>query len=185
MVHDRDQPLLEGVWCLAPPHGCVNEVLNLSSAGHWTCWSLLVWNLRSFGVESETGPRTQTARRDGRKGSPSRLGGGRFRKKGAYIRGLGTERPGDLCTRLPARILKAYAEALMGFSPILSPDGVNIMFSLRAASLKMVPMVGTLWGCTFQGWGRGEEPLFSWVQLKGHPVITPSQWPHPTPLLHL
>lgn len=46
----------------------------------------------------------------------------------------------------PTRILKVYGEALVGFSHMYHPDGSGTPCSLKAASLKTVPAVGTVGG---------------------------------------
>lgn len=45
---------------------------------------------------------------------------------------------------LPTRIFKVYVEALMGFSDLDHPDGLETQCSLKAMTLKMTPAVGTV-----------------------------------------
>lgn len=50
----------------------------------------------------------------------------------------------------------------------------------QACIPEVAPTVGTMRERTFQGWGRGEEPPSTQVQLIGQLVVTASPSPPPT-----
>lgn len=85
-------------------------------------------------VKSETGPCTSLYQKEA---AHFRLVGGRFNKPGNYIQGLswGAAR-WQTCLPLPSRTLKVCTEALMGFSPVFSPDGLSNTFLSQSCSLE-------------------------------------------------
>ena len=70
------------------------------------------------------------------------------------------------------RILEEHTEALTGFSHVYHSDGLNnTLLSQGDSSWNTVIMWA---GCSFQGWGDGEEPLIAQVQLTSQPEVTSS-----------
>ena len=72
----------------------------------------------------------------------------------------------------PARILKSYLEVLPGLSHVYHPDGFNNSLLCQGDSSWNTVIMWA--GCSFQGWGDGEEPLIAQVQLTGQPEVTTS-----------
>jgi len=71
------------------------------------------------------------------------LGGGSFNKQGKlHIRLVLGGRKMSRSLHLPTRILRVYIEALMGFSHIQSPDGLNNTFLSQGYILEMAPTMG-------------------------------------------
>ena len=77
----------------------------------------------------------------------------------------------------PARILKVYIEALMGFSHVSVQMVSTTHYSLKSVSLKWL-LVWEWWvEYTFQEQGRGGEPL---LLLLDQLAVVSSQWPPAT-----
>ena len=72
----------------------------------------------------------------------------------------------------PARILKSYLEVLSGFSHVYHSDGLNNSLLCQGDSSWNTVIMWA--GCSFQGWGDGEEPLIAQVQLTSQPEVTSS-----------
>lgn len=108
-------------------------------------------------------PSTKRAKREKKTGHSRMLGGG-FKWGNSPTRmilGIETE-----TTHLPTRILTVHTKALVVFSQKNRPYGLMTPCFPKATSLEQLP----LWDeCTFQGKGRGEEPLMASGQFMGHP----------------
>ena len=76
---------------------------------------------------------------------------------------------------LPARILKVYIEALMGFSHTYHPDGLDNAMLSQGYILENSFHCGTGQNNVYSKYrGEGEEPLTVWVQLADQPEVTSS-----------
>lgn len=69
--------------------------------------------------------------------------------------------------------LKAFREALTGFSHVYHPEGLKNTV-LKAVSLKTAPTVGKVGGWYTPRRGRSEESLIAHVQLARLPTVTSS-----------
>lgn len=79
----------------------------------------------------------------------------------------------------PNRILRAYIEALTGFSLVYSSDGLNNTDSLKAASLKQLLVKNV----HFRDRGAGKEPPIAQVRLEDQPAVgltSPAPFPQHT-----
>lgn len=73
------------------------------------------------------------------------LGGGSFNKQGKlHIRLVLGGCKMSRSLHLPTRVLRVYIEALMGFSHIQSPDGLNNILFSQGYILEMAPTMGTV-----------------------------------------
>lgn len=102
----------------------------------------------------------------------SRLAGGSFHKQGNLHERLVLGSCKASRFLHPARILKSYLEFLPGFSHVYRPDGLNNTLLCQGDSSWNTVIMWA--GCSFQGWGDGEEPLIAQVQLTSQPEVTSS-----------
>lgn len=115
------------------------------------------------------------------RGRPSGWAGGGFNMQGTYTWGLSCKTTWSLHPY--AWILKVYKETLTGtlLSHYSAQTVSTSLYSLKSASLKLVPTLGMGGGCPFQGQGKGEAPPITQVHLAGGPAAMTSWWPPPTP----
>lgn len=115
----------------------------------------------------------------------SRMVGGSFHKQGnsppaSLILGCKTRSPHSLVriffffSLSLVRILAVYTEALMEFSHLDPPDGLNIFLS-QGYILGMAPSAGRVGSVHIPKEGKGKGPLIAQVQLWGQPVAPSSQ----------
>lgn len=94
-----------------------------------------------------------------------RLVHGGFNKKWYLLKRFVSSGHKTRSLHLPARLKNIYIAALMGFSHIHSPDGINNTLFSQGYNLEMAPSANWWAKRTFQGQGRGTEPLIVWSFL--------------------
>lgn len=90
-------------------------------------------------------------------------------RQGMYLR----ERSREKLIFTPAlQHLQVYTEAVTGLSPEFIQLVSTTRYCLNSRSLRQLRLQGWWVKHTFQGQGRGEEPLIAQVRLAGQPVVT-------------
>ena len=117
---------------------------------------------RVLAPKSAPNPEGRETRKE--RDSPSRLGGGRFKKQGTYLQGLSWVQGGETSTPAPLN-LKTFLGTLTGSRRVFSPKGGHI--SLAQARTGSYFGEGGQQVC-FKA-GEGGEP-----QLQGHQEVVPS-----------
>ena len=116
-----------------------------------------------LGCDLKLSPYTEGKEKPKKDADHSRLVGSSFYKQGnLHTRLVLSIHQMNRSLHPPTSILKVYIEALTGFSPVYSPDGLNNTLLLQGRVLETAPAMGMVGGIriprTREGWGALDCP---------------------------